>query len=137
MVDVDKNFPVRRVFAGGAQARKARAIGGDDAIEFPARLRFLEQANAGQPAYFMGHYSHAGWWAYFPVSFLIKTPIGTLVVIAASLALYRMGAPLSRRDAIFLLSPVAVVFLVSAQAKTNIGLRHVLVVYPLLFVLAF
>jgi 4-amino-4-deoxy-L-arabinose transferase-like glycosyltransferase len=99
-------------------------------------LRFLEQANAGQPAYFLGHYSHAGWWTYFPVSFLIKTPVATLVVIAASLTLCRMGAPLLRRDAIFLLAPVGVVFLVSAQVKTNIGLRHILVVYPLLFVLA-
>jgi hypothetical protein len=98
--------------------------------------RFLEQAAAGQPAFFLGQYSYVGWWSYFPVAFLIKTPVGTLLLIAASLVFYRAGAPLGQRHALFLLGPVVMVFLVSTQVGTNIGLRHVLAVYPLLFILA-
>jgi 4-amino-4-deoxy-L-arabinose transferase-like glycosyltransferase len=98
--------------------------------------RFLELAALGQPAFFLGEHAHVGWWGYFPVAFMIKTPVGTLLLIAASLAFFRMGAPLRRRDAFFLLVPVAAIVLVSAQATVNIGLRHVLAVYPLLFVLA-
>jgi len=98
--------------------------------------RFVEQAAGGQPAFFLGQHSHVGWWSYFPVSFAIKTPVGTLILIAASLALGRMGAPLGRRAAFFLLVPAAVIVLVAANAKVNIGLRHILAVYPLLLVLA-
>jgi hypothetical protein len=98
--------------------------------------QFLTLAQEGLPAFFLGEYSWRSWWSYFAVAFLIKTPIGTLALIFASLALYRAGSPLRRRDAIFLLTPVVVFFAVMTQAKMNIGLRHILPVYPFLFVLA-
>ena len=98
--------------------------------------RFMALAQLGQPAFFLGEYSYQGWWNYFVVAFLIKTPIGTLVLIAASLIFYRVGSSLGRREALFLLVPVAVIFFATTQAKVNIGLRHVLPVYPFLFVLA-
>jgi hypothetical protein len=98
--------------------------------------RFMALAQVGQPAFFLGEYSYQGWWNYFVVAFLIKTPVGTLVLIAASLVFYRVGSPLGRREALFLLVPVAVIFFATTQAKVNIGLRHVLPVYPFLFVLA-
>jgi hypothetical protein len=97
---------------------------------------FLTQAAGGQPAFFLGEYSSDGWWSYFPVAFLIKTPIGSLLIIGASLVLFRSGTCYRRRDALCLLVPVALTFMVAAQSRTNIGLRHVLPVYPLLFVLA-
>jgi 4-amino-4-deoxy-L-arabinose transferase-like glycosyltransferase len=97
---------------------------------------FLTQAAGGQPAFFLGEYSSDGWWSYFPVAFLIKTPIGSLLIIGASLVLYRSGTSYRRRDVLCLLVPVALTFMVAAQSRTNIGLRHVLPVYPLLFVLA-
>jgi Dolichyl-phosphate-mannose-protein mannosyltransferase len=98
--------------------------------------RFMALAQMGQPAFFLGEYSHQGWWNYFMVAFLIKTPVGTLMLIAASLVFYRLGTPLGRREAVFLLMPVVIIFLATTQAKVNIGLRHVLPVYPFLFVLA-
>jgi len=98
--------------------------------------RFLTLAQEGQLAFFLGEYSYQGWWSYFIVAFLIKTPIGTLILIVSSLIFCRAGTPLGRREAIFLLTPVVIVFLALSQAKVNIGLRHILPVYPFLFVLA-
>jgi 4-amino-4-deoxy-L-arabinose transferase-like glycosyltransferase len=98
--------------------------------------RFMALAQMGQPAFFFGEHSYLGWWNYFVVAFFIKTPLGSLILIAASLVFYRAGSPLVRRQAVFLLVPVAIIFFVSTQAKVNIGLRHVLPVYPFLFVLA-
>jgi hypothetical protein len=98
--------------------------------------RFITLAQAGQPAFFLGEYSHLGWWNYFLVAFFIKTPIGSLTLIAASLLFFHAGKRLARREAFFLLVPVVIVFLATSQAKVNIGLRHVLPVYPFLFVLA-
>jgi Dolichyl-phosphate-mannose-protein mannosyltransferase len=99
-------------------------------------LKFLALGSAGVPSFFLGQYSSNGWWAYFPVAFLIKTPVGSLVLILASFVMARRGAPLGRREALFLLVPVIVVFAAMTQARINIGVRHVLPVYPLLFVLA-
>jgi hypothetical protein len=98
--------------------------------------RFMTLAQLGQPAFFLGEYSYLGWWNYFLVAFLIKTPIGSLVLITAALLFYRCGKHLERREAVFLLVPVAVIFFATTQAKVNIGLRHILPVYPFLFVLA-
>ena len=55
---------------------------------------FLGHADTGHLSFFLGDYSYQGWWDYFGVAFLIKTPIGSLLLIAASLAFYRVGKPL-------------------------------------------
>lgn len=96
----------------------------------------LALADAGQPSFFWGDYSYQGWWSYFLVAFLIKTPLGSLIPITASVVLCRAGRPLTGRQAVVLLVPVALFFLASTQVKVNIGLRHILPVYPFLFVLA-
>jgi len=98
--------------------------------------RFKSLADAGRLAFFLGEYSYEGWWSYYLVCFLIKTPIGNLMLIAASLLCYRVGSPLQWREVVFLLLPVVVIFLAMTQSKVNIGLRHILPVYPFLFVLA-
>ena len=98
--------------------------------------RFLSIAQAGRLAFFLGEYSEEGWWSYYIVAFIIKTPIGTLLLIAGSLLFYRHGTPLRRDEAIFLLLPVVFIFLATTQAKVNIGVRHILMVYPFLFILA-
>jgi hypothetical protein len=98
--------------------------------------RVLAHQEGGHLAFFLGEYSTQGWWSYFPVAFLIKTPVGFLGLVAVSLALLRKGRPLRRSDAIFLLLPVAILFLAAARGRINIGLRHILPVYPLLAILA-
>lgn len=97
---------------------------------------FLTLAEESQPGFFLGAYSQDGWWSYFPVAFLIKTPVGSLLLILVALVCYRVGAPLGRREAIFLLGPVAFLFAAMTQAKINIGLRHILSAYPFLFLVA-
>jgi len=97
---------------------------------------YLSLANAGQPAFLLGRYAQEGFWYYFPVAFLIKTPLGSLLLIGAALAFPRVGTALERRTVLFLLGPVVVIFTAMSQSKINIGLRHILPVYPLLFVFA-
>jgi hypothetical protein len=98
--------------------------------------RVLAHQEGGHQAFFLGEYSTQGWWSYFLVAFLIKTPVGTLLLIAASLIFFRAGEPLERRTVVFLLLPVIILFLAASEGRINIGLRHVLPVYPLLIVLA-
>jgi len=91
---------------------------------------------AGQPAYFLGEYSSDGWLAYFAVALLLKTPIGSLVLIVASLLLCRLGTPLGAREALFLLVPPLLFFVLTSLTRVNLGLRYVLPVYPFLFTCA-
>jgi dolichyl-phosphate-mannose-protein mannosyltransferase len=98
--------------------------------------RVLAHQEGGHQAFFLGEYSSQGWWSYFLVAFLIKTPVGTLALIVASLIFFRAGRPLGRRDLTFLLLPVVLLFLAASRGRINIGLRHVLPVYPFLIVLA-
>jgi 4-amino-4-deoxy-L-arabinose transferase-like glycosyltransferase len=98
--------------------------------------QFLALARVGQPSFFFGEYSYQGWWSYYLVAFLLKTPMGSLALIALSLLFWRAGSALKPREAIWLLLPVAIIFLVTGAAKVNIGLRHILPIYPFLFVLA-
>lgn len=96
---------------------------------------FLSLARVGQPAFFLGEHGYVGWWAYYPVAFAIKTPVGTLVVIAASILLAAHGSRLGLRESAFLVLPVLAVLGALTQASVNIGLRHALAVYPFLIVL--
>src|SRR5262249_38555706 len=90
----------------------------------------------GHTAYFLGEYSRTGWLAYFPVAFLIKTPLPSVVLILASLVLFRAGKPLRLREALFLLLPVVVFLALMIPAKIYIGVRYLVPIYPVLFVCA-
>jgi hypothetical protein len=105
-------------------------------IWFSGLMEFMTLAQSGQVRFFQGEHSHLGWWNYFVLAFLIKTPMGTLILIAVSVVLYRSGSPFLFREAAFLLAPVLIVFTAMSLAKVNIELRHVLAVYPFLFVIA-
>jgi hypothetical protein len=96
----------------------------------------MSKGRFGHAAYFLGNYSDQGWYAYFPVAFLIKTPIASVVLILASLLLFRAGTPLRLRDVLFLLVPVAIFLGLMIPAKINIGVRYLTPIYPFLFVCA-
>lgn len=92
----------------------------------------LERTERGNPAFLMGKYSTDGWWYYFPVAFIIKTSLPTLLLLALALAhtIHRK----SWRQEMWLLLPVAVYFIILMGSSLNIGYRHLLPVLPLLFV---
>jgi len=83
----------------------------------------------GHQTYLLGTVAEHGWWYYFPVLFAVKTPtatlLGVLVAIAASW----------RRARFELLVPVMIYFASSLASGLNIGLRHLLPIYPFLFLL--
>jgi 4-amino-4-deoxy-L-arabinose transferase-like glycosyltransferase len=98
--------------------------------------RTLLHSEKGHRAYLMGGISETGWWYYFPVAFLVKTPPGTLLLLAAAAAAAALGRRLRARDEAFLLVPIGVTLVIVAFWKVNIGLRHLLPIYPFLFLAA-
>lgn len=94
----------------------------------------LWDLSSGHEAYLLGRYSTAGWWYYFPVAFLLKTPLPTLALAAlGAAALPARG----RWHAGLLLVPPALFFAAFVLSRGKaIGLRYLLPVYPFLFLVA-
>lgn len=93
-----------------------------------------DQQAGTRECYLLGVTARHGWWYYFPVAIAVKTPVPMLILLLLSLALFRR---LRREDGfseVTLLLPVAVMLYFAMRSPINIGLRHVLPIYPLLFV---
>jgi hypothetical protein len=114
-------------------------------LHLPAH-RFLVGLNAvanhnagGHNSYLLGLRSETGWWYYFPVVFAVKS---TIAALAAAAILFIAGiwrtALAGLRDipimAMGLAFPPVFYFVVSMTSGINIGMRHILPVYPFLYV---
>lgn len=116
----------------------------DRTIAFANRYRLLPEAflqglaiyrleGRARPAFLNGEYSRRGFRSYFFWSFLFKTPLVTILIIAAG-TLFALWT-CRREDLLFLILPVVVFFAVVTLSTLNIGNRHILPVYPFLFIL--
>jgi len=87
------------------------------------------------PLYFLGELSEEGWWYYYPVLFLIKEPVSLLLMIVAALAALGKGPRTPRPHALVMavFGGGILLFFMFLNEK-NIGIRHLLPLYPLLFV---
>jgi len=91
------------------------------------------RSTKSHPAFLCGQISNQGWWYYFPVTFLIKTPLALPAILL--LPLLARGRPGPRLGP-FVWVPVLVYVAVSVTQNLNIGHRHLLPIYPFLFVAA-
>lgn len=89
----------------------------------------------GHAAYLLGQQSQKGWWHYFLVAFLIKTPLPTLILFCAGICLLCWQWRDWRRTAYFWI-PAAALFAVASYTRLNIGYRHILAVLPFAWLLA-
>jgi 4-amino-4-deoxy-L-arabinose transferase-like glycosyltransferase len=89
----------------------------------------------GHDSYLLGEYRRNGWWYFFPVALAVKTPIALLLLSAAGLAAALLknttGWWQRHLTAIF---PI-VILLVCMPSRINVGVRHILAIYPPLAVL--
>jgi hypothetical protein len=134
------------------------------APEFFHGLLFLRAHNeAGHTAYLVGHVRKSGFAAFYLVSLLVKTPLPYLALVAAatlrgiwparrapqgsgstsggedgfvSARLARLFRGPETWQAMALAAGAAGIVAVSSAGRLNLGLRHVLIVLPLLAVFA-
>ncbi|HKV50032.1 MAG TPA: glycosyltransferase family 39 protein, partial [Gemmatimonadaceae bacterium] len=103
------------------------------APELLTGLRALAAHNReGHTSYLLGHVSAHGWWWYWWVALLVKTPLAFLSLSAIGVAW--LLAPARRGDwrALAPLLSAIAVMLVAMISHIDIGVRHILTVYPLL-----
>ena len=104
------------------------------------------------PAFLHGRYSDSGWWYYFPVAFVLKTPLPTLILLVWAViwrvrryvtpgregAAAQRGESSGRRtmllDDAALLVPALGYFAIALTTDINLGYRHILPTLPFLVV---
>jgi 4-amino-4-deoxy-L-arabinose transferase-like glycosyltransferase len=86
-----------------------------------------------------GSVSYAGWWCYFPLAMLYKTPLATLTAFGlAGVYWIVCRGQFQKEDswAIAVAAMAPAIYFVSAVAShVNVGIRHLLPLYPFLYVL--
>jgi hypothetical protein len=93
--------------------------------------------------YLLGELKLTGWWYYFPLAMIFKTAVGTWLALLAALAVgsYLIAERRHRHletawSALCLFAPFAIYLLSAMTSNLNIGFRHVLPLYPLMYVAA-
>ena len=91
----------------------------------------------GRPSFLAGSYSSFGRWHYFPLAFLLKTPLALLGLFLGGVGLCIRRRRLFALDGeAFVILPIVVFLAVSMTSTLNIGLRHILPIYPFVIVAA-
>lgn len=105
---------------------------------FAAGLEMVrEHAKAGHPAFFLGETNRRGWWYYFPVVWLFKTPVPFVLLTFIGVGMLARHSWRTRNGESLAIAIMPVLmFLPTFTAGINIGVRHVLPVYPFMSIAA-
>jgi len=99
-------------------------------------LLFTYQSSLVRPGFLLGEVRQTGWWYYFPLAMLFKTPLATMtagvaaVVVLACLRFWRVDGWTS----CCILTPLVIYGASALTTNLNLGLRHALPLYPFFFV---
>jgi len=108
------------------------------AYQYPQGLRTASRMKQNPPiGYLFGEVYHGGRWYFFLLMLLLKTPIPFMLLLLCGLV-FAIRRLVSQHDG-YTLVPLAGIFfpiLVATLSHINIGVRHVLVVYPFFAMLA-
>jgi hypothetical protein len=122
------------VAAGAAALALALAYQFTGLPLFFSGLEFtMGRVQEGRSSFLLGRHSAEGWWHYFPVVFWLKT---SPVLLAGLAAAALLAARRKWRPPWHLVLPPAVYFAAACASSVQIGHRHILPVYPFLYVLA-
>ncbi|HEY1801640.1 MAG TPA: glycosyltransferase family 39 protein [Terriglobales bacterium] len=87
-------------------------------------------------SFLFGNLYRHGQWFYFPAVFVIKSTLGFLLLLCLLPVAVIICTRNYQREFFFLGIPAAIYFVVAMASGFNIGVRHILPVYPFLLVLA-
>jgi len=95
----------------------------------------IDQRNhliAGDHIFVMGRVFPRGVWYYYPLALLLKTPIPILLLVLLRLSLHARLRVVAAEW--FLAVPIVSIVILSCFSTVDLGIRYLLLLYPLLFV---
>jgi hypothetical protein len=97
---------------------------------------FMSHGTLGHPAFLLGETSLTGWWYYFPVALAVKTPVPLLLLGLIGVVEAVRSARARDFESVLPLIGVVAVLGIAMLSAVDIGIRHVLALYPFLSLLA-
>ena len=107
-----------------------------DAVIYFDRLGGGVPGSLNGATYILGEHSRFGFWYYYLVSIFYKLPIPTLLIWIVSLGVFfRFNRKTFLNKEVFFLIPILYfLFYLSFFYNTQVGIRHIIFIFPLLFV---
>ena len=85
----------------------------------------------GCAGYLLGELRQSGWWYYFPAALAVKTTLPLLFLVTIGVGLWVVnGERQQARPALDPLLAAAMALAVCMCSRINVGIRHILVIYP-------
>ncbi|HME34833.1 MAG TPA: hypothetical protein VKF84_06315 [Candidatus Sulfotelmatobacter sp.] len=139
-MNLPPTIPAFRYFPAPLARAGRWLVASDPLIPAPALIKGVADAwvlNKAKPAaYLLGHIKDGGWWFFFLLGVAVKSPLPFLILAAVGVtSLIKFDASRRWRAMAPALAALAV-FLVTMPVKYNAGVRHVMVVFPLLAIMA-
>jgi 4-amino-4-deoxy-L-arabinose transferase-like glycosyltransferase len=132
------NMPSFQHFPGPVRSIARDMVTSDWALPAPALLRGIADAwvlnKSGSQGYLLGKIKTGGWWYFFLVAVAVKTPLPFLILCMAGFAVLLAQKRERRWQALAPAVSAIAVLIVTMGVSYNAGLRHVLIVFPLLAV---
>jgi 4-amino-4-deoxy-L-arabinose transferase-like glycosyltransferase len=96
----------------------------------------VQRVGLWMPTYIFGKLYAHGQWFYFPAILSLKWSIGVLGLLALSIYAFATGKVHRPREVFFLALPALFYLMMAMAGPLNIGVRHVLPIFPFAFALA-
>lgn len=87
------------------------------------------------PTYYMGKIYAHGIWYYFPTVLIVKWTVATLALVALAIWAFASGKIRQAREIFFLAFPALFYLAVAMAGPLNMGVRHILPIFPFVFML--
>ena len=102
-----------------------------------------QRVAGGNTVYFLGKVSNIAWWYYFPVVYFLKVPLAFHILTILAILFAILSASISRLKSwckthfieLAMLIFLAIYWTTSIKGNLNIGVRHILPVFPFTYIL--
>lgn len=99
-------------------------------------LADVQRVGVATPTYIFGKIYAHGVWFYFPALLSLKWTVGMLGLLAMAIYAFATGQVRRSREVFFLALPAVFYLAIAMSGPLNIGVRHVLPIFPFVFALA-
>ena len=111
-------------------------FGGATKAYFKGFSCFKDHSTGGQAgSYLLGSNSDRGWWYYFPAAIVFKEPFAFLIIFLLGLASFFLKKEDVISKSLLIIPAIAYLFVAMFLNRVNIGIRHILPVYPFMCVI--
>jgi hypothetical protein len=101
-------------------------------------VHYVQARSIARSSFLMGETTTTGRWYYFPVAMAVKTPLTTILMLAAASVWAARSVSKGRIvdqtwTLVAFAGPAAILFALAMSSALNLGIRHVFPVYPVIW----